>query len=296
MICLQALRYGRNGYPLELRQVLPVFQTPEQPASELVTPLRTAAGASGTGVVDSSWNAVGTVGPVEPLVPQRLLRCPTRLDVLVDQPIDQINGRTGHAPPDLPREVRWLTAADGINVLTKGQVTREHDVEHDASAPEIHCAQKSSLRATPLLYQFIPVLLKHFRSHVGDATLHLRIITRGLGVAASLSGPHKGSYSEVCKLQGQTVGVLRLEEEVLGLDVSVHYTHGMAVCQGIEHLLCEGPCHLLGQVPFLGYAAEEITTLAKFHQQTQRIAVLHRLIESYDVRVVKPAEHGYLAA
>ncbi|URD87040.1 hypothetical protein MUK42_28253, partial [Musa troglodytarum] len=87
------------------------------------------------------------------------------------------------------------------------------------------------------------------------------------------------------------------EEEVLGLEISVHHPHGVAAVDNVHDLPAQGGGRPLGVVPPGDDAVEELAALAQLHHQVHRPAILEGTPELDDVAVAGEVVHDlHLAA
>mmetsp|Transcript_52458 Transcript_52458/g.170354 ORF Transcript_52458/g.170354 Transcript_52458/m.170354 type:complete len:363 (+) Transcript_52458:1460-2548(+) len=247
-------------------------------------------------------------------MPQPLSSGPSLADIVIQQLHDEVLGLFGDVAPDLRGEVRRVAAADGFGPVAVGEVAREHNVDHDAATPQVSCPQTLDV-AVRLLHEGIPPPDQHLRGHVWLAAVDMGPVSVVLDVPGGKRAvhalaealvhatgdrgtprpgkPHARGDAEVSELQHRACGILRLEEEVFRLDIAMHNTHGMAVREGVEHLLCEVPSELLWKMAVwrFGDEAVEVATLAQLHDQQDGLSVFVRLVKPHDVRVVEFAHH-----
>mmetsp|Transcript_81574 Transcript_81574/g.170633 ORF Transcript_81574/g.170633 Transcript_81574/m.170633 type:complete len:201 (+) Transcript_81574:1674-2276(+) len=124
---------------------------------------------------------------------------------------------------------------------------------------------------------------------VESALVH-RIKIGKIGRTA-LREPHSGCDAEVCQLQNAAVWIFCLQQKILGLHVVVYDAHGVAVGQGIQHLVGEDLRRALGEMTRISNTLEKVPTMTKLHQQKHSLTILVDLVEPDDVRMIQLPHH-----
>lgn len=118
---------------------------------------------------------------------------------------------------------------------------RDHDEQDDAQREQVH------------LSSVVRLLLVNLRSHVvGGAEL------RGQ-VARAISTGKRASESKVSQLEVELV----VEQQVLGLQVSMSHSHAMAVVEAFESLSEVVSGHRLSERTRVGYEVKQLSTSAE---------------------------------
>jgi len=85
--------------------------------------------------------------------------------------------------------------------------------------------------------------------------------------------------------------VISVEEEVLGLDISVHDEVGMAIGNGGQDLSEEPPGLPLAQLPVGHDVVEHLSSVRQLHGEVDEALVVDHVVELDYVRVVEQLQH-----
>ena len=96
--------------------------------------------------------------------------------------------------------------------------------------------------------------------------------------------------TKVGGLEGRAL-VLAEEQEILGLEVPVHHSHGVAVMDHRHDLAAEIGGGALGVVSLGDDAVEELAAGAELHDEVDGVAILVGRLELHDVAVAGQVVH-----
>mmetsp|Transcript_13491 Transcript_13491/g.35658 ORF Transcript_13491/g.35658 Transcript_13491/m.35658 type:complete len:444 (+) Transcript_13491:389-1720(+) len=212
---------------------------------------------------------------LEPGVAQRLLRREAVLGIHLQKAAKQVLGVLRDRPPPLCREAdapRSRPPGHRLGVSVEGGAPAEHEVHDHAAAPQVA--------------HLVVLAGQHLR---GDVVRRSRLRGQDL-VRLVLAGQPEVDDLERVLLDG----VLRGEEEVLGLQVAVAYPILVHVVDGADDLLHDGGGLDLREVPGLDDAVEQLASCAQLHHKIDVPVVLEAFEELDDVGMVHHLHDGDL--